>query len=74
MQKKYECPIESILIDANAAASALGVCSKTVWTLTKNNDLPCVRIGQRVLYDPRDLRTWVDRQKTTAENQNTSQD
>jgi len=64
MKKENNCPIEPILIDANAAARALGICSKTVWSLTNRGDLPCVRIGQRVLYDPHDLRSWVDRQKT----------
>jgi predicted DNA-binding transcriptional regulator AlpA len=65
MKKENKCSIDPILIDANAAANALGICSKTVWSLTKNNDLPCVRIGQRVLYDPHDLREWVAQQKVT---------
>lgn len=52
------------LLSARDAARALGICPKTLWNLTRpRGDLPCVRIGSRVLYDQRDLLAWIDGQK-----------
>jgi predicted DNA-binding transcriptional regulator AlpA len=43
------------------------VCQKTLWSMTEpRGDLPCVRIGRRVLYDRRDLLAWIDRRKGGA--------
>lgn len=56
-----------LLLDAHEAAAALGICEKTLWTLTHpRGDLPAVRIGRRCLYDQRDLLAWIDRQKGGA--------
>ena len=53
-----------LLLPAPEAAEALSVCDKTLWSVTEpRGDLPCVRIGRRVLYDPTDLRRWIDSQK-----------
>jgi excisionase family DNA binding protein len=52
-----------LLIPAREAARLLSVSERTVWTLTKDGAIPCLRIGRRVLYDPGDLRAWIDRQK-----------
>jgi hypothetical protein len=32
--------------------------------LVKAGDLPAVRIGRRLLFDPADLRAYIERQKT----------
>lgn len=56
-------PISPLLIGSREAAQALSVCERTLWELTNRGDMPCVRIGRRVLYSPADLRTWIDRQK-----------
>ena len=40
------------LMTADQTAKALGVSPRTVWTLTQEGALACVRIGRRVLYDP----------------------
>jgi excisionase family DNA binding protein len=45
------------------AAKFLGVCDRTLHTLDKTGELRAVRIGSRVLYDPRDLAEYVERQK-----------
>ncbi|MCA9125096.1 MAG: hypothetical protein KDB11_33200 [Planctomycetales bacterium] len=40
------------------------MCEKTLWSTTwPRGELPCVRIGRRVLYDPRDITAWIDKQK-----------
>lgn len=53
-----------LLLTAREAASTFSVCEKTLWSITEpRGDLPAVRIGRRVLYDPTDLRRWIDAQK-----------
>jgi len=53
-----------LLLAAREAAEALSVCEKTLWSMTApRGDLPAVRIGRRVLYDPRDLRDLIQRRK-----------
>ena len=48
------------LLDINQAAKTLCVSPRTVWTLTREGALVCVRIGRRVLYAPEDIRAFVD--------------
>ena len=49
------------LLTVDATAKTLCVSPRTIWTLTQEGALACVRIGRRVLYDPGDVRTFVDR-------------
>lgn len=57
-----------LLIPAREAAAALSICEKTLWSMTEpRGDLPAVRVGRRVLYDPDDLRRWIDAQKKGGE-------
>lgn len=49
------------LLTVDATAKMLCVSPRTIWTLTQEGALACVRIGRRVLYDPSDVRTFVDR-------------
>jgi len=52
-----------LLLSAREAARALSICEKTLWSLTRpRGNLPCVRIGRRCLYDPRDLEAWIGAQ------------
>ncbi len=52
-----------LLLSAREAAQALGICERSLWSVTKTGGLPCVRIGRRCLYDPADLRRWIESQK-----------
>jgi len=61
MAKQVE-EIPRLLLDAHDTAVALSICERKLWELTKQGDLPCVRIGRRVLYDPRALAVWIDGQ------------
>ena len=46
------------------AASTLAICEKTLWSITEpRGDLPRVRIGRSVRYDPADLRAWIEKKK-----------
>ena len=49
------------LMTAGQTAKALCVSSRTVWTLTKEGALKCIKIGRRVLYAPDDIRALIDR-------------
>ena len=53
-----------LLIKPKEAALALAISERSLWQLTKDGSLPCVRIGRTVRYDLRDLETWVDGHKT----------
>ncbi len=53
-----------MLLSAREAAEALSICEKSLWTRTQpRGDLPCVRIGTRVLYHIADLTAWIEAQK-----------
>lgn len=57
--------VRPLLLSAREAAKALSVCEKTLWTLTQRGDIPVVRIGRAVRYDPRDLRAWIESAKNS---------
>jgi len=52
------------------AAKALGISPRLLWQLTKDGQIPCVRIGdgkrRTVLYPLADLQAWLTRQAATA--------
>ncbi len=52
-----------LLLNARDAAAALSIGQRKLWQLTIAKAIVCVRIGRRVLYDPRDLTAYIDRQK-----------
>jgi predicted DNA-binding transcriptional regulator AlpA len=53
-----------LLLTAPEAAQSLCICEKTLWSNTRpRGTIPAVRIGKRVLYDPRDLAQWINEQK-----------
>src|SRR4051794_27136329 len=49
----------ALLWKPREAATALGISERTLWDLTRGNDVPHVRIGRAVRYAPEDLRAWV---------------
>lgn len=52
------------LLTSREAAEWLAVSPRTLWELANRGDLPCVRIGRSVRYDPNDLDAWIARQKS----------
>jgi excisionase family DNA binding protein len=42
------------------AAKALGISDRTLWTWTRENLVPHVRIGNVVLYPIDDLQRWLN--------------
>jgi len=60
--------VESLLVDIKTASKMLNVSERTVRTLTRNGELPVVKIMTRVLYSVEDLIEFV-RQRSKKEPQ-----
>lgn len=56
-----------LLWTCREAAAALSISERTLWKLTNEGDIPCVRIGRAVRYDPADISTWIEAQKSIAQ-------
>lgn len=54
------------LLDSRTTAKILGVCEKTVSNLVKRGKLIAVRLERRVMFDPSDVRAFIDRQKVSG--------
>lgn len=51
------------LLTVRQVAMRLGIGLRTISSLTASGDLPCVRIGRSVRYDPADVAAFVERLK-----------
>ena len=56
-------PSQPLLLSAPSAAKAMSIGQRKLWEITNCGDMPCVRIGRRVLYDPADLHAFIEKQK-----------
>lgn len=54
---------EPKLLTAREAAKALAVCERTLAALTSRGEIPVIRIGRAIRYDPRDLMEWIEKSK-----------
>lgn len=52
-----------ILVDAREAARLLAICPRTLWQLTKDQQIPSLRIGKCVRYRVADLDAWTRSQQ-----------
>lgn len=52
-----ECP--RLALNAAEAARALSIGRRLLWSLTASGELPCVRIGARVLYPVAGLQAYL---------------
>lgn len=50
----------ALLIPSREAARLLSIGTRKLWALTNRGDLPCVRIGRSVRYQPTDLVRWTE--------------
>ena len=48
------------------AAAALGISPRTLWSLTQDGEIPCVRIGRAKLYPIALLQAWLERNTSTS--------
>jgi len=57
-------------VDEREARRLLGGLSvKTMYNLRRSGELPSVKIGSRIMYDPTDLRAFVERRKGERHDQ-----
>ena len=54
---------QPLLVSTRDAAKMLGICQRTLWTLTDRGDLPRVKFGQIVRYSVDDLRAFIARKR-----------
>ena len=54
---------EKLTMSISEAAAELGVCEKTVYTLTHRQDFPTIKIGRRIRISREGLRDWVQSQQ-----------
>lgn len=63
-----KCPTvaaPALLLRPEEAAEALSISPRKLWGLSDSGEIPCVRIGRSVRYDPRDLEAFIARTKGT---------
>lgn len=58
--------IEPLLMTVRQAARALAISERTLWSLTKSGEMPCVRMSRAVRYSLDDLRAWIASRRNTA--------
>ena len=51
------------LLNARQAATVLNISERLLWSLTNRGDVPCVRLGRNVRYDPADLKQFITNAK-----------
>ena len=54
---------ENLTMSVQEAAQHLGICTKSVYTLTHREDFPVIRIGRRTRISREGLRDWVRQQE-----------
>jgi len=52
-----------MLLRPREAADVLAISPRKLWELTNRGEIPCIRIGRSVRYDPDDLKKWIDANK-----------
>lgn len=55
--------VEKLTLSVEEAAEMLGVCTKTLYTMTHRADFPTIKIGRRTRISYEGLREWVRKQE-----------
>jgi hypothetical protein len=59
----------ALLLTKQEAARSLKISDRTLQTYTvPRGSIPCLKIGSRVLYDPKDLLDWIDSCKQSIDS------
>jgi len=63
-----------LLLSVAETARALNLSRKKLWQITApRGDLPCIKVGTRVLYPVGDIVAWIERQKLQRHPQEAQQ-
>ena len=62
--------VQTLALRPREAAKALGISPRLLWQLTKDGEIPCVRVGsgkrRSVLYPTAELQAWLSRRAARA--------
>lgn len=65
-------PVLPLALRPRDAAKALGISARLLWQLTKDGQIPCVRVGsgsrKTVLYPLVELQAWLSREATPVKS------
>ena len=61
----------SLTMSVAEAAEQLGICTKSLYTLTHRQDFPTVKIGRRTRISREGLKEWVRRQEQNRGEEST---
>jgi excisionase family DNA binding protein len=56
-----------VLWDVAEAAAFLKTTVQGIYKLVERRSIPHVRLGRRLLFDPSEIRAWVDRHRVPAD-------
>jgi len=65
---KAEPETPCLALRPREAAKALGICERTLYTLTKKGEISVIRSGRLVRYSVEDLKTWIKNSKKISES------
>jgi excisionase family DNA binding protein len=66
MSEASSAPALQALLTARQTAKILNICDRKLWELTNSKQIPHVRFGKAIRYDPHDLQAWLDEKKKEA--------
>jgi len=61
--------VERQKMDVKQAAEYLGVCTDTIYTMVKQNEIPHFRIRRRILFSKEAIESWIKSQEEEVQNQ-----
>jgi excisionase family DNA binding protein len=64
LRKQSDVMSAPLLLTEKQAAAVLNISPRTLWGMRQRGEIRFVRFGRAVRYDPADLRSWIDSQKT----------
>jgi excisionase family DNA binding protein len=50
---------------AEQVAARLSLPVRSIWAMSRRGELPTIRFGRRLRFDPRDVQLFVDRRTST---------
>ena len=63
------------MMTAGQTATFLKISERSLWSHTKpRGDIPCVRIGTAVRYEPKSLEQWISKQLDCASFEESQRD
>lgn len=55
-------PLQRVTINVKDAAEYIGVCTDTIYTMVRENQIPHIKVRRRILFRTDALDQWMDQQ------------